>query len=270
MAMITSLHIETARRGNKTMLKKGYATHPLKIANITTDTTSPLLELMMMSSSPGILDGDDYRLKIELAANTSLSLQTQSYQRLFTMKHGASHQMDIFLQPGASFSYLPHPTVPHASSKFISKNKIYLSSGCHLTWGEVITAGRKINGEEFLYSRYHNLTEIYLHDRLVIRENLILEPALKAVQNIGQLESYTHQASMIVLDESIDVKEIIPAICEYLKLEEQTCCGVTAAPVNGVVIRMLGYKAEQLHHCLKMISKILSAQKMKAPAFLPS
>ena len=67
------------------------------MANITEDKTGATLQLMLMSSSPGILDGDEYKIKIELEENCSLQLHTQSYQRLFNMKqrritaHGSAH-----------------------------------------------------------------------------------------------------------------------------------------------------------------------------------
>ena len=221
-----------------------------------------------MSSSPGILDGDHYHLHIRLAAGSSLELKTQSYQRLFHMKNGASQCMDIFLEPGASFTYLPHPTVPHASSIFFARNNIYLSKGCRLLWREVLTPGRNLHDETFLFSRYQNLTNIYIDDELVIRENLVLQPFERAVHSTGQLEQYTHQASMIFTDEDLDVKTIIPLLHEWLTVQENLCTGISAAPVNGVIIRMLGYKAEQLHDCLTFMHRHFFSGRKNNRAFV--
>jgi len=90
---------------------------------------------MLMSSSPGILDRDEYRMSIEVAEGCSLNLQTQSYQRLFNMKNGALQNMEVHLKEGASFCYIPHPAVPHESSIFVARNKIFLSNNCNFTWG---------------------------------------------------------------------------------------------------------------------------------------
>ena len=52
----------------------------------------------------------------------------------------------------------------------------------------------------------------------------------------------------------------------YLLTEEEIMFGITAAPVNGLVVRLLGYKAEQLHACLKIIAEkifISTHKKMK-------
>ncbi|MFL5809567.1 MAG: urease accessory protein UreD, partial [Flavisolibacter sp.] len=81
--MISTLHIQTAARNGKTFLKNSYVSPPFKIADITESRACNDLRLVVMSSSPGILDGDQYQLSVELSEYSSLSLETQSYQRLF-------------------------------------------------------------------------------------------------------------------------------------------------------------------------------------------
>ena len=126
--MIAKLNIRTAVRNGITYLDQTYFTPPFKVANITEDKQAPTLHLMLMNSSPGILDGDDYSIKIELSENSSLQVHTQSYQRLFNMKEGASQLQEVYLEKNSSLVYLPHPAVPHEKAVFKSVNKIYLSN----------------------------------------------------------------------------------------------------------------------------------------------
>ena len=262
--LIAELHIQAALRNNLTFLEKAYHTTPFKIANITEDKKHNTLRLMLMSSSPGILDGDEYKIKINVANNCSLHLQTQSYQRLFNMKVGASQNMEVHLQEGASFCFIPHPSVPHESSIFTARNKIYLNNKCDLIWGEVLTCGRKLSGEVFLFSKYHNVTEIFLNNKLIIKENLLVQPSLVDVNAIGQLEGYTHQATLIYLNEKAEIKTLIKEITEFLSTPNEIAFGITAAPKNGLIIRLLGYKAEQLFDCLKTIAELhLTKNKME-------
>ena len=255
--MIATLHIQTAARGNCTYLKNTYFTTPFKVANITEDKSAHALHLMLMSSSPGILDGDQYQLKIELAEECSLQLHTQSYQRLFNMKQSASQTMEVFLAANSAFCFLPHPAVPHAASVFQSTNKIYLEDGCSLVFGEILTCGRKLNGEVFQFSKYHNITEVYLQDKLVIKENLLIEPATINVNAIGQLEGFTHQASLIYLHTATEIKPLCKQVNELMAEQKGIAFGISAAPVNGLIIRILGHKAEQLHNCIKAIAELL-------------
>lgn len=261
--MIAKLHIETIFKNGITQLKQSYSTPPFKIANITEDKSSPLLQLMLMSSSPGILDEDEYELKIELGENSSLQLHTQSYQRLFNMKKMAKQLMEVNLEKNSSFVFLPHPSVPHENSVFATTNKFYLSAGCRLIWGEILTCGRKLNGEVFLFSKYHSLTEVFINTKLIIKENLLMQPSLIDPTAIGQLEGFTHQASFIFLDEKTNCIDAADTIYKYLSLQQEIVFGITAAPVNGLIIRLLGYKAEQLHNCLKTVTKIIE-EKIKS------
>lgn len=259
--MIAKLHINTALRNGISYLKEAYFTPPFKVANITEDKKANKLDLMLMCSSPGILDEDIYEMKIELAEECFLQLYTQSYQRLFTMKKGASQSMNVYLQPNASFIYLPHPSVPHEDSIFTATNKIYLSVGCTLVLGEVLTCGRKLNGEVFKFSKYHNITEIYFNDKLIIKENLLMKPATINVKAIGQLEGFTHQATLIYLNETVDAKDLNTKINNYLSTIEGIIFGISSPQKNGLIIRMLGQKGEQLHNCLKAIITLLPTIK---------
>ena len=260
--MISELNIQTALRGDITYLERSYCTQPFKVADITEDKTAETLRLMIMSSSPGILDGDEYQWKIKIAKQTSLHLQMQSFQRLFTMKQGATQTTEVHQGYGSSFCFLPHPVVPHEASNFVSKNKIFLSDDCSLFWGEVLTCGRKLNGEVFKFSKYHSVTEIFINGKLVVKENLLINPSIVNVNAIGQLEGYTHQATFIFLKEDISVNDFIKGISKYLSTENEIAFGISAAPVSGFIVRLLGQKAEQLHACLKLIAqKIITPQK---------
>ena len=253
--MIAQLHIETALRGNCTVLKKTFFTQPFKVANVTEDKTGKDLRLMIMTASPGILDGDEYEINIDVEQNCSLHLQTQSYQRLYNMKVGAWQKTIIHVKDGGSFYFIPHPIVPHKASTFFTSNKIYLESNTTLLLGEVITCGRKESGESFLFNKYHSLTEIFINDKLVIKENILIQPSLIDVAAIGQLEGFTHQATLIFLHETAAIKEIIKSITEFLEEKSNIEFGVSITPKNGLILRLLAYKAEQLFDLLKLVTE---------------
>ena len=254
MPLTSEVHIEIVKKNGINIPVKLYVTQPFKILNVTENKREGILRLMMMSSSPGILDGDNYNIRVSLAKASSLELQTQSYQRLFSMNGGAALKLQVCLEDNAFFKYLPHPVVPHQGSDFVTSNKIYLSKGCTLIFGEVFTCGRKLNGEVFSFTRYQSVTEIFYNNRLVVKENLFMQPGVITANGLGQLEGFTHQATLIFLDEKAIVKPLIREISEFLDLRPDVLYGITSAPVNGIIIRLLGNKAEQLFDCLKEIS----------------
>jgi urease accessory protein len=257
MAMKPTVTIKTCLKNGLTTLQDMYFTQPFKVADITEDKRNGELHLMLMSSSPGILDGDEYKINIEVGESCNLRLYTQSYQRLFNMQAGAKQTMDVRLAKNSTFCYLPHPSVPHEASKFTAKNTVNLSEGCTLLWGEVLTSGRQLRNEVFCFSHFHSCTEIYLGNRLILKENLRIEPSNIDVYAMGQLEGYTHQAGLFFLKEGAGVNKLLKQVGDWLLTQKEVEFGVTEAPVPGVVVRLLGYKAEQLFSCLKKVQQIL-------------
>jgi urease accessory protein len=258
------LHIQSAERNGITYLKQSYCTPPFKVANITEDKKAGPLHLMLMCSSPGVLDGDDYQLKFNIEENAHLHLHTQSYQRLFNMKQGARQKQEFYLQKNASLIYIPHPSVPHKQSIFTTCNKIYLEGNNKLIWGELLTCGRKLNGEQFDFIKYHSVTDIYMQGRLAIKENWLVQPGITNLQAIGQWEGYTHQASLIILNNQDNIPLYYDAINHFLLQQQEISFGISTLPHSGLIVRILGYKAEQLFNCLNRIA-MLTNQNHRHP-----
>lgn len=252
------LQINTAVRAGKTFLKNSFCNQPFKLADVTERVEGKDLHLIIMSSSPGILDGDEYHISIELEEGSRLHLENQSYQRLFQMKRGASQILNVQMQKASHLKFLQHPVVPHESSSFISKNRIYLNDGCSLLWGEILTSGRKLNGESFIFSSYHNITEIFLNEKLIVRENLLIQPSVLDMHAVGILEGFTHQASLICVNEKLAVKKIMEIIRNEFT-DNEIEFGITELPLNGILIRMLGNKAEKLFEMNKRFAALIES-----------
>ena len=255
--MINELKISTARRAGKTYLKDMYYTRPFKVAHVGEDKTDPCLYLMVMSSSPGILDGDQYEMTLDLAEETELQLQTQSYQRLFQMEKGASQTMTVNMARGSRFRYIPHPSVPHEKSIYKSHNVIYMDAGASLVWGEIVTCGRKLSGEVFKFSYFQNVTEVYREGRLVFKDHLLLSPGYMSMNALGQFEGFTHQATLFCLGENADTATLTNLVQEQLSEEKNIAFGVSQTAHTGLLVRLLGHGGEQLFRCLNQLGELV-------------
>ena len=252
--MTAEVRLQVGVKNDLSYLEKCYFTQPLKIANITENRKSNPLRLMMTSSSPGILDKDHNVIQINMAPGSRVELTTQAYQRLFQMKIGASQNTCIRLQENASLMFIAQPCVPHKGSKYRGHTDIYLQSKCRLVFGEIFTCGRKSNNEIFLLSRYQNITQIFMDNSLVIRENILIEPEVTDPLSVGHFEGFTHSANLVFLDEQADIKILINKISGYLSNQNNIMFGITTAPINGFIVKLLGMHADQLYHCLLEIN----------------
>ena len=259
--MRSEVAIKVAVRNGLSYLASSFFTPPLKVADITEDRTAGELHLMLMSSSPGVLDGDDLSIRVEVEAFGRLQLHTQSYQRLFQMKEGAVQAMEVLLGKGACFCWLPHPCVPHERAIFTGRNRVFLSEGSQLIWGEVITCGRKLNGEVFRFSKYHVRTEVFIQGQLALLENVCLRPSIFSVEGVGQMEGFTHQASLLYVESrGVEVEKCLQ-VERCLQALEGVTYGMSEGPAGSLVIRILGNKAEPLYDVLKMIGGLLTGTK---------
>ncbi|MFY0255662.1 urease accessory protein UreD [Chitinophaga sp. 30R24] len=257
--MISELKILTGKRGAQTFLQSCYCTRPFKVANIREERHDPVLRLMMMSSSPGMLDRDHYRLDITVAAGTSLHLQTQAYQRLFHMETGARQEMRVELLPGSSFTFLPHPLVPHEKATYTGYTNIYLSDNCRLIWSEIITCGRRLNGEVFRFTKLHSVTQVYKDGQLLLRDNLLMQPGSNDFQAMGWMEGYTHQATFLFFDTQVatPLAETADLLYRYLETQLHMLAGITRTHGNGILVRLLGYSGEQMYACHQQLAALL-------------
>ncbi|TDO94928.1 urease accessory protein UreD [Flavobacterium sp. 245] len=252
--MINRLNIVSGFKDGRSYLKDNFFTRPFRIANINEDRSDPSLYLMLMSSSPGILDNDHYDINIEVESESRLQLQSQSYQRLFNMKNGAQQQMKVSLSNESTFSYIQHPIVPHEQSIFKAHNVIALQGNCSLTLGEIITCGRKHSGEVFLFSKFQNLTEVFHNGKLILKDNVLLQPLLADIETLGQMEGFTHQATLIHINTGIqDMKSLIEDTFTLLQSQENVAYGVSQPFANGMIVRMLGNGGEQLYNAFRQI-----------------
>lgn len=253
--MIATVKIDTYLRDEITHLKSAYHTTPFKVAEIREDKNSPVLELMLMSSSPGILDGDSYDFEISVQENCQLEFSTQSYQRIFTMQGSASQKMKVEVKKNGFLHYIPHPMVPHKQSNYKAENTIYLEENAKLIWGEILTCGRKLNGEQFEFTEFQNTTAIYKKGKLVVFENLYMNPSEMNPLSIGQLEEYTHQASLIYFNEQTDIKNRKNRCDKFLSEKKDILFGTSETNGNGLIIKILSQNSEKLFLLLKELSQ---------------
>ncbi|MEC4053537.1 urease accessory protein UreD [Myroides odoratimimus] len=256
--MISSLDIRVEQREGASYLKDAYVTQPFRIVPVGQYKRDKAAYLMIMSSSPGLLDNDDHRISIHLAKYTKLQLQTQAYQRLFHMKNKSMQTTVIDMKKGSAFAYIPHPVVPQSSSTFISRNKVEVKEDCHFLLSDIITCGRKLSGEEFEYNHFQNLTEIYVEGKLKVKDNVLLQPDLMPIKEIGILEGYTHQGTLIYYNTAnVSVLEYIEYFYGQYGEKEGIEFGISLLEGDGFMIRVLGQGAEKLFTIFQTIQQKL-------------
>ena len=256
--MLSTLKIEVEERDGQSFLRDAFVNQPFRIVPVGQYKSDGACYLMIMSSSPGILSGDAYDIQVKVKEKGRLQLQSQSYQRLFNMEDSASQVMTVTMEKGSSFSYTPHPVVPHEDSTFKSHNIITMEDGCDLTLSEIITCGRKHSGEAFKYAHFQNLVEVYHHDKLILKDNVLLKPDIMPLEAMGLLEGFTHQGTLIYLNtKNEDVEDHIEYFFKELEGLKDVSFGISSLQAKGFVIRILGNGGEQMFDFFRKVQSVL-------------
>jgi urease accessory protein len=259
--MISELQITAGERNGITYLQRSYFTRPFKVADISGKGRA-VLHLVMMTASPGILDGDSYEVVLEVVPGANVHLYTQSYQRIFNMQRGAKQQVLVKMGAGSSLCYLPHPSVPHEQSVFEGYNKIEIEKDCRLIWGEIITCGRKLSGEVFKCRLFQSITEVYRDERLLFKDVTVLQPEQIPADVTGQWEGYTHQAALLWHEEERDMMAMSDLINDLLSEEKGITAGVSQTASGALLVRILGQGGEQLYSLFKKIATLAGEERM--------
>lgn len=240
-----------------TILKDVYFTPPFNLVEVRENKKNPLLEVMIMSSSPGILNDDFYDINIEVIDGSALNLQTQSYQRIHVSEKDTKQNMRVSVGDRAYFSHAPHPAVPHKGARYTARNTIHLKNSSTLLWAEILTCGRKYmaEGELFLFKKHHAITEIFIEDVLVFKDNLYIVPQEIDLNQFGQYEGYTHQGSLFFINPANDVAERMDKLSKRLSKEDGITYGITKILDNAYLLRILGNEGEQLYNLFTEIRK---------------
>ncbi len=104
----------------------------------------------VMSSSGGILQGDEQRIDITMGKNSVARITNQSATKIYKMEDGyASQYINIHGQEGSYLEFVPHQIIPFKSSRFYQEVNLEVDESAVLVYSEIISAGRIASGEKY-------------------------------------------------------------------------------------------------------------------------
>ncbi|MBK1833845.1 urease accessory protein UreD [Roseibacillus ishigakijimensis] len=137
-----------------------------------------LLALQIVNPTAGIFAGDHWRLAVELEKKARVRLSNPSANRFHTMKGGsATLDQDIAVGAGGWLDFQPQWIIPQRGSAVTQTTRLQVAEGASLVYGEWLAPGRVAHGEEHRFRRLTTRLQLTVGERLVAREQMILEPA---------------------------------------------------------------------------------------------
>lgn len=251
----SELYIKAGAKDGITILEDVYFTAPYKIAKPFFDNDTGVLDLVLMSASAGIMQGDSYKIRVEMERHARASLHGQSYSKIHRMKTGHASQTNTFiLKEGALFDYAPRPCIPFANSSYHSTTDCYLDSGSVFLYSEVLACGRDKSGERFQFNEYRNCIRVYQHQELLFLDHQRYNPAFHDLEGIGFFEGYSHQATMGFFSDQLP-ENMINDLYDILYDIDGIDFGVSKTHKRGVVVRILGHGGDRVEKILLQLRR---------------
>ncbi|WP_316820352.1 urease accessory protein UreD [Pedobacter gandavensis] len=253
--MDSAIKISVCVEEGKSVMKDSFYNMPYKIVPYGSQRENQHLELIIMSSSPGIMDEDQLKIDIQVGAKANLHLYSQSYNKLHPMKTGAAQYTQVSVGEDALFQYIPYPITPFKDSIFHTVNEVRMEEGSTLLWGDIICAGRVQREEIFQFEKLHSTTKIYKEGKIVYIDNQVLKPKEQPIDKMLFHEGYTHQATLIIASDFAgafkkELDEIFRG--EY----EDITFGFTMCANDMILVRALGNNGDLLYNFLKTVASM--------------
>lgn len=241
------LKLKLGKEDERTVLKDLYFTAPFKVMK--PFSNKGFLSVMQMSSSAGIMAGDNQSIEICVDRGAKAELFSQSFEKVHKMDSGmAFRNTNINISEDAAFLYNPLPVIPFAGSAFENRLNVNLKGeNSKFAYTEIIACGRKARNEVFAYKLYNSLVNIYRNEHLIYRDNTRLCPDEMGLDKTGFFEQYSHLLNIVICNYKVSDSDVREWLCKYEdKYKDRIYGGMTALSCGDIAVRFLGHTAQEL------------------------
>ena len=219
-----------------------------------------MAHVFVLSPSGGILQGDRYRMDVELKNNAISHLTTQGATRIYKMESNyATHMVTLNLKDNSYLEFIPEQIIPYKNSRFYQKTNLDIDESSTVIYSETIVPGRIAMGEMFDFDVCYLKTEGKINGKTKFRDSSLLTPKTQKIQSLTMFDNKTILTSVYVLTKK-DVTKINDLINELFSQMENLSGGSSLLPNDsGISIRILGNSSEDqkitIYEILKIIRK---------------
>ena len=219
-----------------------------------------MAHIFVLSPSGGILQGDRYRMDVELKNNAISHITTQGATRIYKMDSNyATHMVTLNLKNNSYLEFIPEQIIPYNNSRFYQKTNLNIDISSTVVYSETIVPGRIAMGEMFDFDVCYLKTEGVVNKKTILRDSSLLMPKTQKIQSLAMFDNKTILTSIYVMTKK-PITKINDLIDELFSNLQCVSGGSSIMPNNsGILIRILGNSSEDqkttIYEILKIIRK---------------
>jgi urease accessory protein len=260
-----TIKIDLKKNDSKTYIKSLLSKAPFLIQKaIYPDSDYPdFAHIYIMSSSGGILSGDEQRIDIVMARDSAARITTQSATKIYKMESGYATQcINIHSHEGSYLEFVPHQIIPFKASRFYQEVNLKVEENAVLIYSEIISAGRIASGEKFDLDLCFLRTSAYRNDQLVFTDVMSIsgkdKTGLESV--FGGKDIFS---TLYIIGSSVQIERIMEEISLFRE-KASLFAGCSSLPHDsGIIVRMLANSVSDVVALTESIAAILRASIKK-------
>lgn len=288
--------IELQLHGSEAVFAVLSAAYPLKLLSPRTSQERVAIAYALTYGG-GLVGGDRINLSVEVHSHTTLVLLSQVgvcmvffLSRIYKPSHQGStkvfktrpdrrlsshttrlidttltiQKMDVTIDRDASFFLLPDPVTCFRAAKYHQMQTFHLVGNASVVLLDWLISGRRAMGEEWQFSRYYSLNEVWVNDERIARDAMDLQQQESTIHTVptrslaDSLAPYFCYATLIMY--GINVQDIVKRLSnEYktivmMKKSEPPELIWSLSLIcegKGCVVRVAGKETEAVRNWLK-------------------
>ena len=256
------LEMQNDSQKQKTVITKQKTQVPLYVQKaLHYDLDYPsMAHLFVLSPSGGILQGDRYRMDVELKNNAISHITTQGATRIYKMESNyATHLVSLKLRNNSYLEFIPEQIIPYKNSRFYQKTLLDVDDSSTVVYSETIVPGRIAMGEMFDFDVCYLKTEGTINEKTQFRDSSLMIPKEQKIQSLSMFYDKTILTSVYLLTKK-PTGTINHMINDMFSDMNDIVAGSSLLPHDsGLGIRILGNSSEEqktiIYEMLKIIRK---------------
>ncbi len=242
---------------SKTYIKSLLSKAPFLIQKaIYPDSDYPhFAHIYMMSSSGGILQGDEQKIDVIMGKNSAARITTQSATKIYKMEDGyASQYINIHSHERSYLEFFPHQIIPFKSSRFYQEVNLEVEENAIIIYSEIISAGRIASGEKFDFDLFFLRTSAHRNGQILFTDvmNLSHKDKVNLESIFGRKDVFS---TIYIIGSSIPVEMIMDKI--NLAIQNTSFLAGCLPHNSGIIIRILADSISEIMDLTEYVTSIL-------------
>ena len=201
----------------------------------------------------GYIEGEKYKSIFSLKDEARAIITTQASSKVYKCinKVKTEQETEINLGVNSVLEYITDSVILYKDAVYKQVNNIYLDKSSTLIYSDGITAGWSPEGDKFSYSSVQLKSNVYVNNKLILLDNLVVNPCENDVTRLGFFEKYSNFGTLLVVNKEIndsiisDLREII------INLDLPIDFGISKLEVDGFVLRILGDLTQHIEQAMR-------------------